>query len=64
MNRTVLKKVGEDWVNMEMKELVTGDVFKLAEPDGTPVGIVWIALDDPFEDADGTWGIECKDYYE
>lgn len=49
------------WVPFEMQNLDIDDVFRLFEPDGTPVddGQMWIVLKLPYF-SDGVWGAACE----
>lgn len=67
--RTVEKKEKDGYVKVKFHELKKGDLFKLYEPDGTPVRFrgsdIYIALSDAYIDnARYVWTIDTKNYKE
>jgi hypothetical protein len=60
--RYVLKDENGEWVRSQMKDLHTGDKFRIFEPDGTPAhdGKTYEATNEPKEIA-GVWNIDVID---
>jgi len=56
------------WETINFKDLKMGDIFKLYEPDGTPVPIfaqpIGIATSDAYLTFDTIWTIQCKGWKE
>ena len=57
--RYVLKQQDGEWIRMQMKDLHTGDKFKIFESDGSSAhgDFVWEATSEPKE-TNGVWGID------
>ena len=69
--RTIERKDNASWTKVQMKELVPGDVFRMFEPTGEPVGwkgFEWKVIGDPYtmtnENGVRTWGIDVEEILE
>lgn len=69
--RQVLIWNNSEWVETQMKDLNVGDIFKMNDPDGTPViddnmFSAWVVTEEPKyitnEHGVETWGVEADPY--
>ena len=62
--RKVYKKENNNWIEVRMKDLKTGDKIKINEPDGSAVKMgrktVFTVIADP-EKIEKTWTVEVED---